>query len=117
MQDHAFYERIGAKFQSERERQKITREHMAEQINISSKFLYEIESGRKGFSCEIFRNMCKYLHVNADYILEEDDVASSQMRIETMTRDFSIEEMNYLVKMIEGIREMRKAYEQNDKIG
>lgn len=55
--------------------------------------------------------------VNADYILEEDDVASSQMRIETMTRDFSIEEMNYLVKMIEGIREMRKAYEQNDKIG
>ena len=58
--------------------------------------------------------MCKYLHVNADYILEEDDVASSQMRIETMTRDFSIEEMNYLVKMIEGIREMRKAYEQND---
>ena len=117
MQDRAFYERIGAKFQSERERQKITREHMAEQINISSKFLYEIESGRKGFSCEIFRNMCKYLHVNADYILEEDDVASSQMRIETMTRDFSIEEMNYLVKMIEGIREMRKAYEQNDKIG
>ena len=108
MQDRAFYERIGAKFQSERERQKITREHMAEQINISSKFLYEIESGRKGFSCEIFRNMCKYLHVNADYILEEDDVASSQMRIE---------EMNYLVKMIEGIREMRKAYEQNDKIG
>ena len=103
MQDRAFYERIGAKFQSERERQKITREHMAEQINISS--------------CEIFRNMCKYLHVNADYILEEDDVASSQMRIETMTRDFSIEEMNYLVKMIEGIREMRKAYEQNDKIG
>lgn len=117
MQDRAFYERIGAKFRSERERQKITREHMAEQINISSKFLYEIESGRKGFSCEIFRNMCKYLHVNADYILEEDDVASSQMRIETMTRDFSIEEMNYLVKMIEGIREMRKAYEQNDKIG
>ena len=52
-----------------------------------------------------------------NYILEEDDVASSQMRIETMTRDFSIEEMNYLVKMIEGIREMRKAYEQNDKIG
>ena len=37
MQDRAFYERIGAKFQSERERQKITREHMAEQINISSK--------------------------------------------------------------------------------
>ena len=35
MQDRAFYERIGAKFQSERERQKITREHMAEQINIS----------------------------------------------------------------------------------
>ena len=52
-----------------------------------------------------------------NYILEEDDVASSQMRIETMTRDFSIEEMNYLVKMIEGIREMRKAYEQTDKIG
>ena len=49
MQDRAFYERIGAKFQSERERQKINREHMADQINISSKFMYEIESGRKCF--------------------------------------------------------------------
>lgn len=116
MQDVAFYKRIGAKFQKERERQKITREHMAEQINISSKFLYEIESGRKGFSCETFRNMCKYLRVDADFILEEDDWVSDRIRIETMTRDFSKEEMNYLVKMIEGIREMRKSLRVDGKI-
>ncbi|QWT52514.1 helix-turn-helix domain-containing protein [Lachnospiraceae bacterium] len=115
MQDRAFYERIGAKFQRERERQRITREHMAEQINISSKFLYEIESGRKGFSCEIFNNMCKYLHVNADFILAEDEVTGNRFRIETMTRDFSAEEMNYLAKMIDGIREMRRAYGLDDK--
>lgn len=116
MQDVTFYKRIGAKFQKERERQKITREHMAEQINISSKFLYEIESGRKGFSCETFHNMCKYLRVDADFILEEDDRVSDQLRIETMTRDFSKEEMNYLVKMIEGIREMRKSLREDEKI-
>ena len=56
MQDRAFYERIGAKFQSERERQKITREHMAEQINISSKFLYEKVSRVRYFG--ICVNIC-----------------------------------------------------------
>lgn len=107
MQDSTFYKRIGAKLQGERERQRITREQMAEKVNISSKFLYEIESGRKGFSCEIFHNMCKFLHVNADYILENDPITGRRMQIETMTRDFAPEEFEYLMKIIDGIRELR----------
>lgn len=35
-----------------RERQHYTREQLAEMADISPKFLYEIESGQKGFSAD-----------------------------------------------------------------
>ena len=46
-----------------------TREALAEMANISSKFLYEIETGKKGFSAYVLYNLCEALKVDCDYIL------------------------------------------------
>ena len=46
-----------------------TREGLAEMASISPKFLYEIETGRKGFSAIVLYNLCKALKVDCDYIL------------------------------------------------
>lgn len=46
-----------------------TRERLAELAEISPKFLYEIETGRKGFSALVLHNLCKALKVDCDYIL------------------------------------------------
>lgn len=46
-----------------------TRERLAELAEISPKFLYEIEAGRKGFSALVLHNLCKALKVDCDYIL------------------------------------------------
>lgn len=46
-----------------------TREALAELAEISPKFLYEIETGKKGFSALVLYNLCKALHVDSDYIL------------------------------------------------
>lgn len=46
-----------------------TREAFSEKAQISSKFLYEIELGKKGFSAEILLNISRVLSVSCDYIM------------------------------------------------
>jgi len=46
-----------------------TREQLAELANISDKFLYEIETGKKGFSATTLLNISKALEVSLDYIM------------------------------------------------
>lgn len=46
-----------------------TREDFSEKVKISSKFLYEIELGRKGFSAEVLLSIAKNLAVSCDYIM------------------------------------------------
>lgn len=46
-----------------------TRETLAELADISPKFLYEIETGKKGFSALVLHNLCGALEVDCDYIL------------------------------------------------
>jgi len=46
-----------------------TRESLSERADISPKFLYEIETGRKGFSAVVLFNLCQALDIDCDYIL------------------------------------------------
>ncbi|RKI42279.1 XRE family transcriptional regulator [bacterium D16-51] len=46
-----------------------TREQLAELADISDKFLYEIETGKKGFSAVTLMNLSKALEVSLDYIM------------------------------------------------
>lgn len=60
---------IGERIRKLRERQNCTRDDLAEKINISSKFLYEIETGKKGFSAKTLYKISKALSVSSDYIM------------------------------------------------
>lgn len=46
-----------------------TREQMAELAGITEKFLYEIETGKKGFSAKTLLNISRALEVSLDYIM------------------------------------------------
>ena len=46
-----------------------TRDALAEMAEITPKFLYEIETGKKGFSGHVLYNLCRALDVDSDYIL------------------------------------------------
>lgn len=60
-----------------------TVEQLAEEANISTKFLYEIEAGRKGFSANVLYKISKALNVSCDYILNDSN--------QQMVPDFIIE--------------------------
>ena len=60
---------VGERIRELREVQNYTREAFAEKVDISAKFLYEIETGKKGFSADILRRISTALSVSCDYIM------------------------------------------------
>lgn len=69
----AFYENAGKRIMMERMKKGYSREALAEGASISSKFLYEIETGRKGFSAEVLCHISQALQVDCNYILYGDN--------------------------------------------
>lgn len=61
--------RVGERIRELREIQNYTREVLAEKVEISAKFLYEIETGKKGFSADTLSRISRALSVSCDYII------------------------------------------------
>ena len=80
------YEYSGNKIRDLRKRQGYTIERLAEKVDISSKFLYEIEKGRTGFSVNILYELSKVLNISCDYILTENVQDVSDFMIELIKR-------------------------------
>lgn len=60
---------VGNRIKELRKSQNMTREELAERSEISSKFLYEIELGKKGLSADTLLKISKTLSCSCDYIL------------------------------------------------
>mgnify|MGYP001039562940 FL=1 len=60
---------VGGRIRELREIQNYTREALSEKVEISAKFLYEIETGKKGFSADTLSRIATALSASCDYIL------------------------------------------------
>lgn len=60
---------IGQRIQEIRKERDMTREDLAEKAEISSKFVYEVEIGKKGLSAESVVKITKALSTSSDYLL------------------------------------------------
>ena len=60
---------IGNRIRKAREQANLSRDALAERLNISTLFLGYIECGQKGMSLTTLQNLCIELGVSADYIL------------------------------------------------
>lgn len=94
---------VGNRIRFLREANQYTRDGFAEKIDISSKFLYEIETGKKGFSVEILYRISRVLSVSTDYLLfgAKDDKLSVKTR-ELLER-FEASHMKYLQNILESV--------------
>jgi len=63
----------GSRIRELREMKHFTRRDLADRVDISPKFLYEIEKGQKGFSAEILCRISQELSVSCDYIMLGED--------------------------------------------
>ncbi|MBP0964495.1 MAG: helix-turn-helix transcriptional regulator [Oscillospiraceae bacterium] len=60
---------IGSRIKSERKYKNLSQEKLAEMINVSPHYIYEIERGTKAMSLETLINLSSALNISTDYLL------------------------------------------------
>lgn len=95
-----FYVQVGMRIRCIREKKKYTREYVSYKTGISSKFLYEIEYGIKGFSADNLYKISKALEVSSEYLLNGCDTNNYDNDICEVLKMFNQEEKEYILKVI-----------------
>ena len=73
---------------------------------ISVKFLYNIESGKQGFSSETLFNLAQALHVKCDYILKGSKESMYDNSLTEVIDMFDESQTITLIKILKAIYEM-----------
>lgn len=81
---------IGLRVRSAREAAGLTREYLAECIEITPRFVADIERGSVGFSVPNLIRLCEVLHVSSDFILwgKPDNRISIDERLKLVDNDY-----------------------------
>ncbi|MDD6491068.1 MAG: helix-turn-helix transcriptional regulator [Firmicutes bacterium] len=107
------YKDVGQRVRNLREANEYTRDAFAEKIDISNKFLYEIEMGKKGFSAETLYKISKALSVSCDYILTGNESNKVPGRVVDILEGFSPKQMVCVQELLKLVWEI--SAEQRDE--
>ena len=98
---------IGLRIREKRKIKHYTRDTLANKVGISSKFLYEIETGRKNFSADILCRLAQELDVSCDYImLGEKEVKYEAVRFLKKLEALGPEKLARLQKLLDVLEGM-----------
>lgn len=111
----AEYEEIGHRIMELRVSQKISREKLADMADISQKFLYEIEFGRKGFSVSILKNIAESLGTSCDYIVRGEDKFCN-LNLYNAVNLFPSDEMEKVADVLKAVHELNEIDSEIRKI-
>lgn len=100
------YKDIGFRIRSLREANNYTRDALAEKVDISAKFLYEIEMGKKGFTVEILYKISKVLSVSSDYLLTGNEGGKIPEKMVDVLECFSPNQMGRVQDLLKTVQEM-----------
>lgn len=96
---------IGKRIRDIREEQSLSREQVAEKANISSQFLADIETNKKGMTVTTLKKLCDALQVSADSIVygiennEEQIFENIKKLLQSLSEDQK-KKMYYIIKEI-----------------
>lgn len=77
---------IGAKIWNMREHLEISREKLGEMTGLSNRFIYDIETGRKGMSAESLFKISDALGVTCDHIMSELEITDISVSYEILCK-------------------------------
>lgn len=101
-----FYCMAGIRIRKLREHYKYTREEFAEIVDISPKFLYEIEVGLKGFSADTLYRISKGLCVNCEYILTGNDENVENDEVLNLLRKFNVSQIKTIAELLNAMHKI-----------
>ena len=93
-----------------------TRDELADKASISSKFLYEIELGKKGCSAEILRRVASALDISSDYLLTGDVYNKVPISVTKMLECFNAEQIDIFCDVLKNVLEICLCENQDQMI-
>ena len=110
---------LGRRIRTARESVNMTRDDLAEQVDISRNFLADIEGGTKGVSLQNFYKIAKALDVSADYLLETNHIDGGEKErvilVERIRGDIDRCDFKTLELIARIVREIKMTYQEGDK--
>ncbi len=91
---------IGHRIRLKREEQKLSREKLAECIEVSPQFLAQIELGRRGMSSVTLYKICSALSTSADYIVLGRECENDLSSIDKMLSNLNPKYLPYVEDLI-----------------
>ncbi len=101
---------IGRRIREIRKAKDATQLKFSEEVYITSSFLSEIETGKKGLSCETLYNICETQEVSSDYLLfgeEPEEKKASDAIIETASA-LNVAELSTVISYLDALKKMRE---------
>lgn len=102
MQD--FNKEVGLRIAMLRERFGLSREVLSGLAGISSKFLYEIECGKKGMSAYTLYNIANALDVSTDYLLTGEGNTDTSTRVNSLLSSFAPDEIIHVENILREVK-------------
>lgn len=87
------YKKIGEKIRTEREKFKLSREALAEKLNLSLTYIGQIERGDRKMRFETYLKFARFFHVSIDYLIAFE-------KLDALSDEPSIEEINQIVDLL-----------------
>ncbi|MCX8129445.1 MAG: helix-turn-helix domain-containing protein [Clostridia bacterium] len=100
------YGKAGLRIRKLRELRNMTREAFSELVEISPKFLYEIETGQKGFSADTLYRIANALSVSTEYILTGDDHKELSVQLKNVLDLFNDTQLEVIYKLLKNVQEL-----------
>ena len=92
---------IGLRIRSAREAAALTREKLAEYVEITPRFVADIERGSVGISVPNLKRICEVLHVSSDFILWGKPNSDSRISIDERLKTVDSDCLEIIDKMVQ----------------
>ena len=89
----------GMRIKNLRLNKKMTREYLAESLDVSTRFLADVEAGKVGISVATLTRLCMVLNTSADYLLGLADLSAEdqeRLAIRKKLDDIDKEKLPYI---------------------
>ncbi len=110
---------LGRRIRAARESVNMTRDDLAEQVDISRNFLADIEGGTKGVSLQNFYKIARALDVSTDYLLETKHMDGGDKErvilVERIRGDMDMCDFKTLELIARIIRDIKKTFQEDDE--
>ena len=100
---------IGMRIRNFRIANNLTQAQLAENLDISTNFVSEVETGKKNISLEILCRLCQYYSLSADYILfGKNGSSSSQHTLSEFLFSLPADDIPTIIEYLEASIKLKK---------